>query len=62
MCEKILLEKIQGLENQIELIAMKKKEIAKQKEAKNKHDAKMTKWKVLALDHLAKAIFYDQTL
>jgi hypothetical protein len=62
MCEKILLEKIQSLENQIELTTMKKKEIAKQKEAKNKHGAKMTKWKVLALEHSAKAILYDQML
>jgi hypothetical protein len=62
MCEKILLEKIQGLENQIEFTTMKKKEITKQKETKNKHGAKMTKWKVLALEHLAKSILYDQML
>ncbi len=32
------------------------------KEAKNKHDVKMIKWKVIALEHSAKAILYDQLL
>ncbi len=44
MQEKILLEKNQGLEKQIQLVGAREKEIAEQREAKVKQDVKMIKW------------------
>jgi hypothetical protein len=38
------------LEEQIQLANAKKKEIAKQKEAKVMQDAEMTKWKALTME------------
>ncbi len=50
MCERILLDKIQGLKEQIQLIGAKEKEIITKRELEVKQDAKMTKWKVLTLE------------
>ncbi len=49
--EKIFLEKIQSLEEQIQLASAKEKEIIEQREVELKHDAKTTKWKALAMDN-----------
>jgi hypothetical protein len=59
MCEKTLLEKIQGLEEQIQLIGAKEKEIVIQREVEVEYDAETTKWKALALKQLAKKILFD---
>jgi hypothetical protein len=44
MHEKTLLEKNQGLEEQIQLAGAREKEIAEQRDAKVKQDVKMIKW------------------
>jgi hypothetical protein len=44
------LEKIQGLEEHIQLVGAKVKEIIAQKETKVKQDAETSKWKVLTLE------------
>ncbi len=62
MCEKTLLENIQGLEEQIQLASAKEKEIAKQRVIKVKQDAETTKWKALALEQSAKAVLFYQLL
>lgn len=62
MCEKTLLENIQGLEKQIQLAGAKEKEIAKQRVIKVKQDVETTKWKALALKQSTKAIFFYQLL
>jgi hypothetical protein len=49
-CEKTLLEKIQGLEEQVQLASAKAMEVATQKETKVKEDVETTKWKALTLD------------
>jgi hypothetical protein len=49
-CEKNLLEKIQGLEEQVQLANAKAMEVATQRETKVKEDIKRTKWKALALE------------
>lgn len=46
-CEKALLEKIQGLEEHVQLANAKDKEAAAQREIENKHATKSTKWKAL---------------
>jgi hypothetical protein len=61
-CEKTLLEKIQGLEEKIQLVGARKKEIVVQREAKVKHDVETSKWKALTLEQLAKAVVFDQLL
>ncbi len=62
MCEKTLLENIQGLEKQIQLADAKEKEIAKQRVIKVKQDVETTKSKALALKQSTKAIFFYQLL
>jgi hypothetical protein len=44
-----MLEKIQGLEEQIQFIGAKEKEIVAQKEIEVQRDVEMTKWKALTL-------------
>jgi hypothetical protein len=61
-CEKTLLEKIQGLEEKIQFVGARKKEIVVQRETKVKHDAETSKWKALTLEQLAKAVVFDQLL
>jgi hypothetical protein len=62
MCEKVLLEKIQGLEEHVQLASAREKEVVAQREAKNKQDVESMKWKALALEQLAKAVLIDQLL
>jgi hypothetical protein len=38
------------LEEQVELISVREKEVVAQREIENKHYAKSTKWKLLALE------------
>jgi hypothetical protein len=56
------LEKIQSLEEQVQLASAREMEITTQREIKVKQDAKMMKWKALVLGQLAKAILFDQLL
>ncbi len=48
--EKTLLEKIQGLEEQIQLAGAKEKALATQREVEVKQDVETIKWKALALE------------
>jgi chromosome segregation ATPase len=60
--ERTLLEKIQGLEEQVQLASAREMEISTQREVKLKQDAKTMKWKALVLGQLAKVILFDQLL
>lgn len=46
------------MEEQVELITAREKEVVAQKEVENKHDAKSTKWKLLALEQSVKAVLF----
>ncbi len=60
MCEKTLLENIQGLEEQIQLGGAKEKEITKQKVIEVQQDVETAKWKALTLEQSAKTVpFYE---
>ncbi len=62
MREKILLENIQGLEEQLQLASAREMEVVAQRETKIKQDVKTTKWKALALEQLAKVVLFHQLL
>jgi hypothetical protein len=57
-----LLEKIQGLEEQVQLASAKEMESVAQRETKVKQDAKITKWKAFTLEQSAKVVLFDQLL
>ncbi len=50
MCERTLLDKIQGLKQYIQLVGAKQNEITTKRELVVKQDVEMTKWKVLTLE------------
>lgn len=61
-CEKTLLGTIHDLDNQIQLVVVKEKEVAQQRETQDKHHVEMAKWKALTLEQSAKVVLYDQLL
>jgi hypothetical protein len=58
--EKTLLEKIQGLEEEVQLANTRKMEIITQRETKVKQYVETMKWKALVLERSTKVALFNQ--
>lgn len=60
--EWTILEKIQGLEKQVQLASAREMEVVAQRQTKVKKHAETTKWKAQVLEQSVKIVLFDQLL